>query len=782
VASKIGKGNAPPSSERPRPGLVQPVVRGTALLGVAAIALYLCFALMFSDGGGLAGAAIRWFGYPAYLVPLTFALWGWRLFGRGVLIELDSDMLFLRLLGLLAALAGGCGLATLHLDAVTSAGAAGGLLGDKLGPGFVRLIAAVIESSALPVNLFLVLLFITGFMLATGLNGLALLDILGAAVLALLGVGKRVLAWGAALSAMAAEDTPADAESPTAAPMLTATEPRPARRSGRASVKPAKPETKTRSAPAKNRAARIEPSFAIPPEEEPPLPVPEEPSSAIEPEAVFTQEETAKPLSAPLTAAASTPTQPRKKSRSDPPAKPTPPPQRSAPSSIAAGPPPETRNQRLPPLDLIDRPQTERVHDAPETRDKMARLVEILLQRFGVQAKVEGVESGPVITCFELDPAPGVKASQITNLAKDLARGLSVASVRVLEVIPGKSVVGLEVPNPPRAIVFLGDIIKSPAYRASTTPLTLALGLDSSGRPVVANLAAMPHLLVAGTTGSGKSVAINAMLLSLLYKATAQELRLILVDPKLLELPVYDDIPHLLTPVVTDMRQAANALRWCVGEMERRYRLMAALRVRNIGAFNRKIEEAQAAGQPLPDPLWDVRHAQFPGGPPPSLEILPYIVVIIDELADMMMVVGKKVETLIARLAQKARAAGIHLILATQRPSVDVITGLIKANIPGRISFKVSSKVDSRTILDQMGAEQLLGYGDMLFLPPGTGFPARVHGAFVDDDEINRVVEYLKQTGEPDYVDGLVQGDEEDVTEAADDEDSAINRHGDEML
>jgi S-DNA-T family DNA segregation ATPase FtsK/SpoIIIE len=423
--------------------------------------------------------------------------------------------------------------------------------------------------------------------------------------------------------------------------------------------------------------------------------------------------------------------------------------------------PQRPQTNALPSLDLLDRP-VERTSDySSATLEDMSRHVEALLKSFGIAARVVAVEPGPVITRFEVDPAPGVKVSQISNLAKDLARGLSVISVRVVEVIPGKSVIGLEIPNRKRQMVYLREVLEAPIYTQSASPLTLALGMDIGGNPVVANLGKMPHLLVAGTTGSGKSVAINAMLLSLLYKASPTEVRLILVDPKMLELSMYEDIPHLLTPVVTDMKEAANALRWCVGEMERRYRLMAALKVRNIAGFNRKIEDALAEGETLPDPFWKPDGAS--GGEIPALQSLPFVVVVIDELADMMMVVGKKVEELIARLAQKARAAGIHLILATQRPSVDVITGLIKANIPTRVAFQVSSKVDSRTILDQMGAEQLLGHGDMLYLPPGTGLPQRVHGAFVDDHEVNQVVDYLRQTGTPDYIDDvLVEPREED--------------------
>ena len=393
----------------------------------------------------------------------------------------------------------------------------------------------------------------------------------------------------------------------------------------------------------------------------------------------------------------------------------------------------------------------------------MSRLVELKLRDFGVEVEVVAVHPGPVVTRFELRPAPGVKVSQISGLSKDIARALSAISVRVVEVIPGKSVVGLEIPNEKRELVTLGEILKSKAYDDVSSPLALALGKDIGGHPVVADLQKMPHLLIAGTTGSGKSVGINAMVLSLLYKATAEHVRLIMVDPKMLELSVYEGIPHLLAPVVTDMKQAANALRWCVAEMERRYQLMAQLGVRNIGGYNRKIKDAADAGKPIPDPILAMRlQAGETGlldatGNVPPCESLPYIVVVIDELADLMMIVGKKVEELIARLAQKARASGIHLILATQRPSVDVITGLIKANIPTRIAFQVSAKVDSRTILDQGGAESLLGHGDMLYLQPGTSVPTRVHGAFVSDQEVHRVVNALRGTA-PNYVEEILEG------------------------
>ncbi|MCG8672468.1 MAG: DNA translocase FtsK 4TM domain-containing protein [Pseudomonadales bacterium] len=393
-----------------------------------------------------------------------------------------------------------------------------------------------------------------------------------------------------------------------------------------------------------------------------------------------------------------------------------------------------------------------------ETLEGMSRLLELKLRDFGVEAEVENVLPGPVVTRFEIQPAAGVKVSRITNLAKDLARSLAVISVRVVEVIPGKTVVGIEIPNEDREIIRLSEVVASETYEKVSSPLALALGKDISGEPIVADLAKMPHLLVAGTTGSGKSVGLNAMLISMLFKATPEQLRLIMIDPKMLELSVYDDIPHLLTPVVTDMKEAANALRWSVAEMERRYRLMAAMGVRNIAGYNRKVKEAIKKGEPIKDPLHQPTD-EMPEGE--ELRELPFIVVVVDEFADMMMIVGKKVEELIARIAQKARAAGIHLILATQRPSVDVITGLIKANVPSRIGFQVSSKVDSRTILDQGGAEQLLGHGDMLFLPPGTSLPTRVHGAFVDDDEVHRVCDDWRRRSEPDYLEDILEGSHE---------------------
>ena len=405
----------------------------------------------------------------------------------------------------------------------------------------------------------------------------------------------------------------------------------------------------------------------------------------------------------------------------------------------------------LPPLSLLDEPEKNLEVLSTETLEFTSRLIEKKLLDFGVEVKVVAAYPGPVITRYEVEPAVGVKGSQIINLVKDLARALSVVSIRVIETIPGKSLMGLEIPNPTRQIVRLLEILSSEVYADMSSPLALALGKDIAGNPVVADLQRMPHLLIAGTTGSGKSVGINAMLLSLVYKSPPSQVRLILIDPKMLELSVYEGIPHLLAPVVTDMRQAANALNWCVAEMDRRYKLMNALGVRSMGGLNQKVREAAKARKPILNPLSPTPESAEP------LHEISLIVVVIDELADLMMVVGKKLEELIARLAQKARAAGVHLVLATQRPSVDVITGLIKANIPSRIAFQVSARVDSRTILDQMGAESLLGQGDMLFLPPGSGYPQRVHGAFVADHEVHKVVDYLKKLARPQYVDSVLE-------------------------
>lgn len=417
----------------------------------------------------------------------------------------------------------------------------------------------------------------------------------------------------------------------------------------------------------------------------------------------------------------------------------------------------ELPEQSLPPLSLLDQRPVQIQGFSKNYLDDMSRRVESILGDFGIDAEVVEVHPGPVITRFEIQPAAGIKVSRISSLDKDLARALSVRSVRIVEIIPGKSVIGLEIPNEERETVSLREILSSKVYEAAGSPITLVLGKNISGKAVVADLAKMPHLLVAGTTGSGKSVAVNTMILSMLYKSTPAEVRMIMIDPKMLELSVYEGIPHLLTPVVTDMKEASNALRWSVAEMERRYRLMSMLGVRNLGGFNRKVLEAEKNGQPIKDPLFNPETPLMEGEEFPVLTALPNIVIVIDELADMMMIVGKKVEQLIARLAQKARAAGLHLILATQRPSVDVLTGLIKANIPTRIAFQVSSKIDSRTVIDQAGAETLLGNGDMLYLPSGTSIPDRAHGAFVDDHEVHKVVDFLKSMGPVNYIEEITR-------------------------
>ena len=415
----------------------------------------------------------------------------------------------------------------------------------------------------------------------------------------------------------------------------------------------------------------------------------------------------------------------------------------------------ESSESLIPSLDLLDEASSEKYGNSEESLEALSRLLELKLKDFGIDATVEEVLPGPIVTRFEINPAPGVKVNQINNLSKDLARSLSVSSVRIVEVIEGKSFIGIEIPNEKRALVVLGEILRSKTFEEKSSPLSIALGKDIAGNPIVADLQKMPHLLIAGTTGSGKSVGINAMIVSLLYKSTPKDVRMILIDPKMLELSVYGGIPHLLCPVVTDMREAANALRWCVLEMERRYKLMSALKVRNLRGMNVKIEEAIKSGEPIKDPLFDIDKALNEGESiePPDLEPLPNLVVVVDELADMMLTVGKKVEQLISRLAAKARASGIHMIIATQRPSVDVITGLIKANIPARIAFQVSAKVDSRTILDQMGAENLLGNGDMLYIAPASSTPLRVHGAFVSDEEVNRVSSDLQSKSQPIFID-----------------------------
>ncbi|MGN6512205.1 MAG: DNA translocase FtsK [Lysobacteraceae bacterium] len=608
-------------------------------------------------------------GYVAYLLPLILGAIAWiALFGLDNDGDGDADLgPALRLVGMVGFLVAATGLLQLRIGAAQdfSAGS-GGILGQLVGRSLYRGFGPVGG------NLFLLALLLVSVTLATGLSWLAVMDRLGAGVLALPGLLAR-FARRSTREASAWQQTRALREE-------------------REETRRYDTELRARRTPVK-----IEP---------PPAPVVEKSDRAKREQQI--------PL-----------------------------------FHVGDG-------SGVPPLALLDDPKPQPKGYDEQTLETLSRQIEFKLKDFRIDAQVVGAYPGPVITRFEIEPAPGIKVSQISSLDKDIARGLSVKSVRVVDVIPGKSVIGLETPNTHREMIYLSELLRSREYDKSASPLTLALGKDIAGRPTVADLARMPHLLVAGTTGSGKSVAVNAMVLSLLYKASAKDVRMLMIDPKMLELSVYQGIPHLLAPVVTDMKEAANGLRWCVAEMERRYKLMSAVGVRNLSGFNKKVKDAQDAGQPLMDPLFKPNPEL--GEAPKPLETLPYIVVFIDEFADMMMIVGKKVEELIARLAQKARAAGIHLILATQRPSVDVITGLIKANIPTRIAFQVSSKIDSRTILDQSGAETLLGHGDMLYLPPGTAMPERVHGAFVSDEEVHRVVEHLKQAGGgPDYIEGVLE-------------------------
>ena len=711
--SQTKKALFPPGMDRFTHGL-----REIGLLCHLAVALYLLVSLASFDledpgwrhtgtgrplanAGGLVGAWLADFGLTllgvmAFLVPGMIAWHGWSVYHGGRRRH-DAAVLGVRWVGLLLTVVSGAGIGYVHFPRApldlpeTSGGIVGVVTGEWLLNHF----------GVLGATLALLVLFLTGGTLLTGLSWLDLMERIGALVLrgwAFLRQRLRRL-WAARLQ---------------------------------------------RSAAGAERVVRREPRIVETVEVEPSPPPP------------------AKGGVLALVAESSPKSEAKaKKAKKGNPAGTQPVIGKKATTRRAD--PPAAAESTLPPLDLLEEGDGRTTGYSKEELALMSQQLEAVLADFGVQVKVREVHPGPVITRFEIQPGPGIKGSRITNLATDLARSLSVPSVRVVEVIPGKSYVGLEIPNFERETVYLREILASREYQKSKSPVTLVLGKDISGRPVVADLAKMPHLLVAGTTGSGKSVAINAMILSMLYKATPERVRLIMIDPKMLELSAYEGIPHLLSPVVTDMKEAASALRWCVAEMERRYRLMSALKVRNLEGFNRKIGEANARGEPIRDPFFRPGDMEE-GGSWPLLEPLPVIVVIIDELADMMMIVGKKVEELIARLAQKARAAGIHLILATQRPSVDVITGLIKANVPTRIAFQVSSKIDSRTILDQAGAETLLGCGDMLFLPPGSGFPIRAHGAFVDDEEVHRVVDFLKRTGKPDYI--------ADITRFKDEEES----------
>ncbi len=667
--------------------------------------------------GGAAGAwfadvAYNLFGAFAILFPFIVAISGWVVFKEG---REDNKVHFgavaLRWGGFLVTLFAGSSLLAMNLPVNQFAlpSGPGGIFGDVLGSHLAELFGATGGS------LLVMALFIAGTTLFTGISWLSVIDYTGA--LTLEGLRRlRELDYLATLEDLKRRfQRPAHAPrprhrftpAPPAAQPQTKTPPPSAPKTGKNETKPAPGNAKTGEV---GKKPRIEPMLER--------------------------------------------LKPSKRAQSE--------------RQLSLFDPDPTLERALPPLGLLNEARKSGKGFSEAALEAMSRQVEMKLKDFRIEAEVVAVHPGPVVTLFELQLAPGIKASRVTSLSKDLARALATISVRVVEVIPGKSVIGLEIPNEQRETVYLSEILRSEAYDKAKSPLTLALGKNITGRPNVADLAKMPHALIAGTTGSGKSVAINAMILSILYKAPPEEVRMIMVDPKMLELSVYEGIPHLLTPVVTDMKEAANALRWCVAEMDRRYQLMAKLGVRNITGYNKKIREAEKAGTPYADPFFRPDMLSTEEQIPPPLEAMPYIVVVIDELADMMMVVGKKVEELIARLAQKARAAGIHLLLATQRPSVDVITGLIKANIPSRIAFQVSSRIDSRTILDQMGAEHLLGHGDMLYLPPGTSIPQRLHGAFVDDNEVHQVVAHLKQMGEPDYIDDILQGGGDDAFSPSD--------------
>ncbi len=694
-------------------------LREGALLAMIALCLYLSMALLSYDtsdpgwtrsgeagevgnAGGSMGAWIAdvlllTLGYLAYLFPIIVAVKVWQMFRRRHLPFVWNGWLFSwRLIGFVLTLLAGTALAALHgspPESFPNGAGAGGVLGQLLS----RLAYPLLNMQGS--TLLFLTLFLFGLTVFTNLSWFRVMELTGKITLDLLDLLKRAWhSWRARRASAAVErDLPPRAAKAPAArsePVFSPAEQREAEAS----------RARRQESLAKHQASR---ESRQPPEIVPPDTKPVQSSVRLQ------KEKQSKLFN----------------------------------DSVEPG--------SLPPISLLD-PATKKTKGfSAESLEGMSRLLELKLKDFGVEAEVEKVQPGPVITRFEIQPAAGVKVSKISNLAKDLARSLAVISVRVVEVIPGKTTVGIEIPNEDREIVRLSEVLQTREFDEASSPVTLALGHDIGGHPVMADLAKMPHLLVAGTTGSGKSVGVNAMLLSILFKAPPEEVRLIMIDPKMLELSIYEGIPHLLAPVVTDMKEAANALRWCVAEMERRYKLMAAMGVRNLAGFNRKVKDAEKAGTPLTDPLFRRESME---DIPPELETLPVIVVVIDEFADMMMIVGKKVEELIARIAQKARAAGIHLILATQRPSVDVITGLIKANIPTRMAFQVSSKIDSRTILDQGGAEQLLGHGDMLYMPPGTSLPVRVHGAFVSDEEVHRLVDAWKQRGEPDYIQDILDG------------------------
>ncbi|WP_295437584.1 DNA translocase FtsK [uncultured Thiodictyon sp.] len=721
-------------------------------------------------GAWFADAGLYLFGYFAYLLPLMLAFSAWVVFrGRADDERPRAWLLALRWIGFLLTLAAGCGFAAMHLTALGADLANGpggglgqavsGLMQERFGPGTEVLLAGVL---LVGVTLFsgvswLTVLYWLGDGLLQGARNLGTLSTGALSTLGEFVSRRRGGPRGGELPADLNLIDPADLAQERAAADARGDWPLPEPAAAPLSTPAPVPQCDAHFDPASDAGTDPAPHASDHLMTLSDLMMHQRPVPKDAPRVQTLRRPVAPPV-APPTAPDPDPA-PRPDPRFVPNALRLADAQDPADARDAA--PPEAPTLSRPPLSLLDPARKTGKGYSDAQIEDLSRLVEVKLKDFGVVAEVVAAYPGPVVTLFELQLAPGTKSSKISGLSKDLARALSKISVRVVEVIPGKSVIGIEIPNEERETVFLSEILGAPEYQDAKSPLSLALGSNISGEPVVVDLAKMPHALIAGTTGSGKSVAINAMILSLLYKDGPRDVRLIMVDPKMLELSIYEGIPHLLTPVVTDMKEAANALRWCVGEMERRYRLMAALGVRNIGGYNRKVAEAEAAGAPLRDPLLAAAFAAEPGVEVPTIGHLPYIVVIIDELADMMMVVGKKVEELIARLAQKARASGIHLMLATQRPSVDVLTGLIKANIPTRISFQVSSRIDSRTVLDQMGAETLLGHGDMLYLPPGGNIPQRVHGAFVDDHEVHNVVNFLKAQGGPDYLEDVLREPQE---------------------
>jgi len=707
-----------------------------ALIAVGALCLYLWMALLTydtSDPGfshtsnvdqvqNAAGRAGAYFsdilfmvlGYFAYIFPLLLAIKTWQIFRERHQPWQWSGWLFSwRLIGLVFLVLSGAALAHIHFHPPASLPfSAGGALGESLGD-LARNLLNVQGST-----LMFIALFLFGLTVFTDLSWFKVMDMTGKITLDLFELvqGAANRWWEARNERKRLEAQLREVDEPSfkAAPM--AAEKR----------EPAKAQLRERTVERDEPPAR-------------PVAAPREP--VVPRETVVPREQAAAPVIIPP-APAKAP-EPSKRVMKE----------KQAPLFVDSA-----VEGTLPSISILDPAEEKKIEYSPESLAGVGQLLEIKLKEFGVEVSVDSIHPGPVITRYEIQPAAGVKVSRIANLAKDLARSLAVTSVRVVEVIPGKTTVGIEIPNENRQMVRFSEVLSSPLFDESKSPVALALGHDIGGKPVITDLAKMPHLLVAGTTGSGKSVGVNAMILSILFKSGPEDARLIMIDPKMLELSIYEGIPHLLCPVVTDMKDAANALRWSVAEMERRYKLMAAMGVRNLAGFNRKIKDAQEAGEVVHDPLY---RRESMDDEPPTLNTLPTIVVVVDEFADMMMIVGKKVEELIARIAQKARAAGIHLILATQRPSVDVITGLIKANIPTRMAFQVSSKIDSRTIIDQGGAEQLLGHGDMLYMPPGTSLPIRVHGAFVSDDEVHRVVEAWKLRGAPDYNDDILNGVEE---------------------